>query len=51
MNIIDYNDIAKITGRKDTVYVSEAFELMKGVKPVFVDKHFGDIRKKFIIKI
>ena len=51
MNIIVYNDIAKITGRKDTVYVSEAFELMKGVKPVFVDKHFGDIRKKFIIKI
>lgn len=51
MKFMDYNDIAKITGRKDTIYVSEPFELMKGVKPVFVDKHFGDIRKKFIIKI
>ena len=51
MKFMDYNDIALITGRKDTVYVEKPFELMKNVKPCFVDEHFGDIRKKFIIKI
>ena len=36
---------------RNTSYLAEPFEIMKGIKPYSVDEHFGDIRKSIIIKI
>ena len=35
---------------RNTSYLAEPFEIMKGIKPYSVDEHFGDIRKSIIIK-
>ena len=36
---------------RDTSYLAEPFDLMKNIKPCFIDEHFGDIKKRIIIKI
>ena len=36
---------------RDTSYLVEPFDLMKNIKPCFIDEHFGDIKKRIIIKI
>ena len=29
---------------RNTSYLAEPFELMKNIKPCFIDEHFGDIK-------
>ena len=36
---------------RNTAYLAEPFDLMKNIKPCFIDEHFGDIKKRIIIKI
>ena len=36
---------------RNTSYLAEPFGLMKNIKPCFIDEHFGDIKKRIIIKI
>ena len=35
---------------RNTSYLAEPFNLMKNIKPCFIDEHFGDIKKRIIIK-
>ena len=51
MDKLTTSDMNYLFMDRNTSYLAEPFDLMKNIKPCFIDEHFGDIKKRIIIKI